>query len=118
MDEIWVRLALLIGVVAVSLAVAWFLRRRSRGPVRRLSTATLAPGIHFFSSATCATCDGARQELAGAVGPAGFTEHEWSTSQALFAELSIDAVPAALVVEKGGQATLYSGDVAPALRGV
>ena len=115
MDELWVRLILLGGAIASALLVGWYLPRRNNQPVRRLRNVSLEPGVHFFSSSTCDACAGAREQLVGALGRDGFTEHEWATGSVLFASLGIDAVPATLVVADDGRGMLVSGDVAPAL---
>lgn len=116
MDEIWVRLALIAGAVAVAGSVALLQRSRSRDPVRRIESTDLAEGVYLFSSASCESCNRARDRLRERLGEAGYTELAWSEEPGVFEDVGVDAVPAVLVVNGDGRATLYPGQPDRVLR--
>lgn len=109
MDEIWARVGLVLGALAIAGIVVAIQRRGRRVPERDIEAPRLDPGLHFFSSRGCSTCDGARQKIINAVGESGFTEYVWEEDPGVFGELGIDAVPAVLVVREPGKGRLYPG---------
>lgn len=115
MDEIWARIGLVLGALAIAGIVVAVQRRRSRIPEREIVAPQLDPGLHFFSSRACSTCEGARERIVAAVGETGFSEHVWEEDPEVFSELGIDAVPASLVVREGGRGRLYPGNPERAL---
>lgn len=109
MDEIWARIGLVLGALAIAGAIVAIQRRRGRIPERDIVAPQLAPGLHFFSSRGCSTCEGARERIVAVVGETGFTEHVWEEDADIFSELGVDVVPASLVVREGGYGRLYPG---------
>lgn len=109
MDEIWVRLGLVVGVLAVAGCVILIQRARARRPIRTVEVAGKAPGVYFFSSSTCATCEQARDKLDARLGTNGYTEYAWEDDPGPFGDFDVDAVPAVVILEEGGRGRLYPG---------
>lgn len=109
MDEVWARIGLVVAALAIAGLVIAFQRRRQRIPERDLVASQLTPGLHFFASRGCSTCEGAREKIVSTVGENGYVEHVWEEDPGVFSELGVDAVPAVLVVREGGRARLYPG---------
>jgi hypothetical protein len=109
MDEVWVRVAVLVGVLAVAAGTAAGLRWRRRRPVRPIEVAGLRAGVYFFSSASCATCATARATLDARLGESGYTEFAWEDDASVFTSLEVDAVPAVVVLDEAGRGKLYAG---------
>jgi hypothetical protein len=108
MSELWVRVLLVVGAVAVVLLAAALLRR----PARRgeaLTEAELAPGAYLFTSETCGDCQTARDRLVERLGTNGFTEIEWEKDPDIFTRVGIEVVPCTVVVARDGTATRYPG---------
>jgi hypothetical protein len=118
MDEVWGRAGLILGALAVAALVSYAQRRRSRRPYRSVETPDLGAGIYLFSSATCSTCETARNRLEERVGSGRYRELVWEEDAELFGSLGVDAVPTVLVVEAGGRGRLYVGGVEAALASV
>ena len=116
MDEVWVRVALVAGALAVAGVVVLAQRLRARPSVRTVVETGLAPGVYLFTSATCSSCAQARQTLQTELGEDRFCEFAWEEGSATFDQLGIDAVPAVLVVEPGGGGTVFPGQPDRALR--
>ena len=110
MDESWLRIILVAGLIAISGGGALLLRRRADNSERRIDSKGLEPGIYFFSSVTCDTCPAARSALADLAGSPTFTEFSWEESPDVFELLGIAAVPATLVVPTTGDSVLYTGE--------
>jgi hypothetical protein len=110
MNEIWARLAWVLGAVVVAVAAILIQRavtgRRRPVPVQQT---TLGAGVYLFTSATCPDCETARRLLAGGIGPSGFVELSWEDRPEVFQDLGVDAVPATLIVGESGSSTLYPG---------
>jgi hypothetical protein len=117
MNEIWLRLAIVIGAVVVSLLIVAMLRRRPAVSDSRDGGA-LAPGVYLFTSSTCADCVGARERLEDVLGSDGYMEIGWEDDPGLFTHLGIDAVPCTVVVGDDGSASLHPGMPDGALRGL
>ncbi len=117
MNEVWLRLAIVIAAVAVSLLIVAMLRRRPAASGSRDGGA-LAPGVYLFTSSTCIDCIGARERLEDMLGSAGYIEIGWEDDPGLFTHLGIDAVPCTVVVGDDGSASLYLGMPDGALGGL
>ena len=117
MNDVWLRLAIVVAVVAIALLVIIVMRRRpaASGGVDRVG---LDPGIYLFTSSTCADCEGARSSLEDMLGSAGYNEIEWENEPGLFAELRIDVVPCTVVVGDDRSASVRPGMPDQALRGL
>ncbi len=115
MDEVWARVGLVVGALAVATCVTVIQRWRTRRPVRTVKVADAAPGIYFFSSSTCATCERAREKLDARLGEDGYTEHAWEDDPAPFVDFDVDAVPAVVILGDEGRGRLYPGQPDKAL---
>lgn len=115
MDDIWLRVTVIASVLAVAGLVVFVQRRRAQAPVRAIGSIGLETGVYFFSSATCSTCEAAREKLDAAMGESGYTEFVWEHEPDPFTDLKVDAVPAVLIV-RDGQGHLYPGQPDVALR--
>lgn len=109
MDEIWARVGLVFGALAVAGAISFLQWRRTRRPVRTVEASDMAAGVYFFSSATCPTCERAREKLNARLGENGYTEFVWENDPGPFANLDVDAVPAVAVLDESGRGRLYPG---------
>lgn len=118
MDEVWARVALVAGALAVSGLVVWWQRRRGGHAIRHVPTSDLPEGVYFFSSTACPSCKSARESIVIKLGDDGFTEFVWQEDGGLFDELEILAVPALLVVSADGSGRLFSGQPDLALRSI
>lgn len=118
MDELWARAGLILGALSVTGAITLLLRARSKRSPRVLEEVKLDYGVYLFTSHTCADCKPAKRMLSAALGESGFTELNWEAEPGTFRELGIDAVPATLVVDRGGRGTLYPGMPQKALVGL
>lgn len=117
MDEVWVRIGLVVAALAVAGLIVLIWRRGVRIPEREIEAPNLDPGLYFFSSGSCSTCESARDELIARAGEGGFEEYVWEREPQIFTDLGIDAVPAVLVMKEGGRGRLYPGQVRKALAG-
>jgi hypothetical protein len=115
MSEVWARVVLVAGILAVATAIALIQRRRRASPVRTVPARGLATGVYFFSSAACSTCDLARNKLDRRLGEDGYTEFSWEQHPESFSEHRVDQVPAVLVVGDAGSARLHLGQPEGAL---
>lgn len=108
MDEVLIRLAIVVGSLVVVGAAVALARWRSKAP-RRLSETGLEPGVYLFTSETCPDCAPARETLLSALGSDGFTELRWEDQSEVFKRLGIREVPATLAVETSGDGRLWPG---------
>lgn len=109
MDEIWARLGLVVGALALAGCVILIQRARARRPIRTVEVAEKVPGVYFFSSSTCPTCEQARDKLDESLGEDGYTEYAWEDDPVPFGAFDVDAVPAVVILEEGGRGRLYPG---------
>jgi hypothetical protein len=109
MDEMVVRLVVVLSGTLVVAMVAAVLRSRERRPSRTLANARLPSGIYFFSSRDCAECSTARGRLDRFVGAGGYVEISWDASPGEFDRLNITEVPSTMVVADDGTAVWHSG---------
>ncbi len=117
MSEVWLRLAIVAGAVALSLLVMFVIRRRP-GSSNAGDGRGLDPGIYLFTSSTCSDCEGARARLADILGGAGYVEIRWEDQPGLFTRLDIGAVPCTVVVGDDGSASVHPGMPDRAVRGL
>ena len=115
MDEVWARVGLVVAALVVAGAIVYLQRRRLRIPERDVEAPQLAAGLYLFTSATCSTCQAAREKLIARVGDEGFEEFLWEHDRRIFDDLEIDAVPAVLVMKETGRGRVYPGRVEKAL---
>lgn len=109
MDEIWLRVALIGGALAVAASVTMFLRWRATGSPSEVEDVGLDVGVYLFTSSACPDCASVRRTLTEELGGEGFEEVRWEEDPGLFHRLGIDAVPATLVVNRDGSGMLWPG---------
>lgn len=109
MSELWLRLGLIAGALAVGALATVILRSRVTGRPKVLMRTGLAPGIYLFTSAACPGCSSARRMLIDELGESGFVELRWEQQPGVFHQLSVDAVPATVIVGEDGSGTLWPG---------
>ena len=117
MSEVWLRLLIVVGAVALALLIIFAIRGRP-GRSQAGDGRGLDPGTYLFTSATCSDCEGARARLADMLGSAGFVEIRWEDEPALFARLDVGAVPCTIVVADDGSASVHPGMPGRAVRGL
>lgn len=100
MDDLLVRVAVLVGVIAVALAVS-----RSTRPLHRpshprvdLRGTSLPNGLVVFTNSDCAACAQARAALKTA--GVAFREVTYELEPGLFASIGVESVP--LIVARDG----------------
>jgi hypothetical protein len=116
MNEVALRLALVVGVVLLSLIIVVVMRRRP--VVSALDRGELDPGVYLFTSSDCSDCAGARARLGELLGTSSFIEISWENDPELFKQLGIDAVPSTLVVGDDGSASIHAGMPDRVVRGL
>ena len=115
MDELWLRLGLIAGALAIAAIATLTLRFRNRGGPVDLEVTGLGPGVYLFTSTACPQCGSARRALSDSLGEDGFAELRWEELPGVFHDLGIEGVPATLVVRADGSGTVWSGKPDPAL---
>ena len=116
MDETLLRLVIVLGAVMLVLSVVLISRSRdSRPRLRVVRPSGLSPGLYFFSSEDCETCQMARQALEDALGTEGYVEMAWEREAEEFTRLGVEEVPATMVVNQDGMGILYPGQPQQAL---
>ena len=118
MSDIWLRLSLIAGALAVAAIAAVILRSRMTGRPRLIEATGLEPGVYLFTSAACPDCSSARRILVDELGEEGFVELRWEQEPGAFHRLGIDAVPATAIVSRDGSATLWPGRPDDALNSI
>jgi hypothetical protein len=116
MNDVGLRLAIVVGVVVLSLIIVVVLRRRP--VVSASSRGGLDPGVYFFTSTSCSDCAVARTRLGEVLGSSAFIEISWEDDPGLFTRLGIDAVPCTMVVGDDGSASVHPGMPDQVLRGL
>ena len=109
MSDVWLRLSLIAGALAVAAIAAVVLKSRMAGRPRLIEATGLEPGVYLFTSAACPDCSSARRALVDELGDEGFTELRWEKEPGEFHRLGVDAVPATAIVARDGSATLWPG---------
>lgn len=115
MDELWLRLGILIVAIGIAAAVSIRMVTGAARRPRPISDAPLPDGVYLFTSSTCADCDAARSALTESLGAEGFTEMKWEAEPWVFDQLQVESVPSTLVVAGEGGSILYPGHPARAL---
>jgi hypothetical protein len=116
MNEVGLRLAIVVGVALLSLIVVAVMRRRR--VVSALDRGGLDPGVYLFTSSSCSDCAGARARLQEVLGSSAFNEISWEDDPGMFTQLGIDAVPCTVVVGDDGSASIHPGTPDRVLRGL
>jgi hypothetical protein len=114
MNEVALRLAIVVGVVLLSAVIVVVMRRRP--VISAMDRGGLGPGVYLFTSSSCSDCAGARARLGEVLGSSAFIEISWEDDAGLFTQLGIDAVPCTVVVGDDGSALVYPGMPDRALR--
>lgn len=114
MNEIWVRLALIVGALGVALVVTLILRSRATGSPRQLESTGLIAGVYLFTSSSCPDCRPAYRKLTERLGEE-FVEMNWEREPGVFHDVGVVAVPATLIVDADGSGTLFPGQPDKAL---
>lgn len=116
MNEVALRLAIVVGVVLLSAIIVVVMRRRP--VISAMDRGGLGPGVYLFTSSSCSDCVGARARLGEVLGSSAFIEISWEDDPGLFTQLGIDAVPCTVVVGDDGSALVHPGMPDRALRGL
>jgi hypothetical protein len=116
MNELWVRLALIVGAMVAAFAIMLSMRAMRRERPTAIDPGGLGPGVYLFTSGTCLDCLPAREQITEVLGADGFVEVHWEEEPERFRELGIDEVPATIVVAVDGSAMLFSGMPAGAMK--
>lgn len=106
-DLSWRIMILALVAGAVVLAVWRFDRSKPVRPVR-VSRPDLGAGVHFFSSATCATCIDARQALQAVYG-GDFNEVRFEEDPTGFGAYGVGSVPTVFILDANGQGVRIEG---------
>lgn len=109
MNDVWLRAALVAGALVIAGLIALISRRRANARVHTVLGTNLDPGIYFFSSATCATCEQARAILDSQLGPKGYEELAWENHPEVFTEHRVEKVPAVMIVDDAGRGRIRFG---------
>lgn len=100
---------IILGVVAVVALVSIWRSSRTRPPTsHRVSRPDLGPGVHFFSSATCASCSNARRVLQDVYGDK-FSEVRFEDDPAGFSTFGVASVPTVFVLGPDGAGIRWEG---------
>jgi hypothetical protein len=116
MSEVWLRIGLIAGALAVAALATVVLRSRMTGKPKVLEVTGLEAGIYLFTSAACPDCSLARETLVDELGESGFVELSWEQHPGVFRRLDVDAVPATAIVGADGAGTLWPGRPEAALK--
>lgn len=108
MSETVVRVLVIVGILAIVLVAAAVAGRSRRARPQRTTREDLPPGVHLFTSATCATCKEARAVIQSVYGDS-FTEIRHEDDPQSFGHHGIARVPTAIVVLTDGSALVFEG---------
>ena len=109
MNDVWLRAALVAGALVIAGLIALISRRGANARVQIVQGTSLDPGIYFFSSATCATCEQARAMLDSKLGPKGYAELAWERHPEVFTRHGVEKVPAVMIVDDAGRGRIRFG---------
>ncbi len=108
MSETGIRLLVIVMILGVVLIAAVVAGRTRRARPLRTIRDDLPPGVHLFTSTTCATCTEARAVIASVYGES-FTEVRHEDDPESFGHHGIARVPTAIVVMADRNALVFEG---------
>jgi hypothetical protein len=108
MSEPGIRLVVIVAIVGVVLMAAALAGRTRRALPQRTKRDDLPPGVHLFTSTTCATCTEARTVIASVYGDS-FSETRHEDDPQSFGHHRITRVPTAIVVLADRNALVFEG---------
>jgi hypothetical protein len=108
MSETGIRLLVIAAVLLLGGVAAVTTSRTKRARPARATRDDLPPGVHLFTSATCATCTEARTVIASTYRNA-FTETRFEDDPQSFGHHGIARVPTAIIVLSDGTAWVFEG---------
>ena len=108
MSETGIRILVIVSILAVVLVAAAVAGRSRRARPQRTIRDDLPPGVHLFTSATCATCTEARAVISSVYGES-FTEIRHEDDPQSFGHHGIERVPTAIVVLADRSALVFEG---------
>jgi hypothetical protein len=108
MTETGIRVVVIVVILGVILAAAAIAGRSRRARPVGTTRDDLPPGVHLFTSATCATCLEARKVVASVYGDA-FTETRHEVDPQSFGHHAIVRVPTLIVVLADSSALVFEG---------
>ncbi|MGH8925053.1 MAG: hypothetical protein ACRDWA_10510 [Acidimicrobiia bacterium] len=104
---------IILGVVAVAaLFSIWRSSQSKRAKPVHVARSDLGPGVHFFSSETCATCLDTRRVLQSVYGDA-FREVRFEDDPAGFGSFAVSSVPTIFVLGPDGNGIRLEGVPSP-----
>jgi len=108
MSDTAIRLIVIVVVVGVVLIAAAVAGRAQKARAQRSKREDLPPGVHLFTSATCATCIDARNAVASVYGDS-FSETRHEEDPQSFVRHGIARVPTTIVVLADRNALVFEG---------
>ena len=108
MSETGIRILVIVSILAVVLVAAAVAGRTRRASPRRTIRDDLPPGVHLFTSATCAACTEARAVISSVYGES-FTEIRHEDDTQSFGHHGIERVPTAIIVLGDRSALVFEG---------
>ena len=108
MSETGIRLMVIVAIVGVVLMAAAIAGRARKARPLRTTRDDLPPGVHLFTSTTCATCTEARAVIASVYGDS-FSETRHEEDPQSFGRHGIARVPTAIVVLADRSALVFEG---------
>jgi hypothetical protein len=108
MSDTGIRVVVVVVIVGVVLIAAAVAGRARKARPQRLTRGDLPPGVHLFTSTTCATCIEAREAIASVYGDS-FRETRHEEDPQSFVRHGIARVPTAIVVLADRNALVFEG---------
>jgi hypothetical protein len=108
MNETGIRILVIAAVLLLGGVAAVTTNRTKQARPVRATRDDLPPGVHLFTSATCATCTEARTVIASAYRNA-FTETRFEDDPQSFGHHGIARVPTAIIVLSDRTAWVFEG---------
>lgn len=108
MSDTGIRLAVIVVIVVIVLMAAAVAGRARKARPQRSTRDDLPPGVHLFTSTTCATCNEARSVIASVYG-SSFSETRHEEDPESFGRHGIARVPTAIVVSADHSAVVFEG---------